>query len=82
MNILITGVCGLIGSQFANYLTSKDLNIKIIGIDDLSGGYIENINNKIIFYKESLNNYENIEKLFIKYNFYTSFILQLMLQKD
>lgn len=50
MNILITGVAGLLGSRLADYLIQNIPNVNIIGIDDLSGGYVENINPKVIFY--------------------------------
>lgn len=51
-SVLITGVAGLLGSNLADYLISK--NINVIGIDDLSGGYIENINEKVKFFKLNL----------------------------
>ena len=49
---LVTGVAGLLGSRFANYLI--DNGHKVIGIDDLSGGFEENINPKTKFYKQDL----------------------------
>ncbi len=51
MNILITGVAGLIGSRFAKWIIDNISEANIIGIDDLSGGYIENIHPKIKFYE-------------------------------
>lgn len=49
-NILITGVAGLIGSRLADWvIDNTDYNV--IGIDDLSGGYEENINDKVTFIK-------------------------------
>lgn len=62
-SILITGVGGLIGSRFADHLIEKH-DINVIGIDDLSGGYVENINKKVKFYKYNLLEYENIENIF------------------
>ena len=41
-NILITGGCGFIGSNFINKILYKDYNIVII--DNLSSGFIENLN--------------------------------------
>lgn len=46
MNVLITGVAGLVGANFAEYLLSKRKELcidKVIGVDDLSGGYVENL---------------------------------------
>lgn len=39
MNILITGVAGLLGSHLHRHFLSKGHNV--IGIDDLSGGYLD-----------------------------------------
>ena len=52
MRVLITGVAGLLGSRLADYLISH--NIEVIGIDNLSGGYIENVNPKVKFYNIDL----------------------------
>ena len=49
MRVLITGVAGLIGSRLANHLISK--GIEVFGLDDLSGGYRENVNKKVFFFK-------------------------------
>ena len=53
MKILITGVAGLLGSRLADYLI-KVKNVEVIGIDNLSGGYIENLNSEIKFYNLDL----------------------------
>ena len=39
--VLVTGVAGLIGSHMAEYLASKGYDV--YGIDNLSGGYVENV---------------------------------------
>ena len=36
MNILVTGGCGFIGSNFINYILKKDNNVKIFNIDCLN----------------------------------------------
>jgi len=38
MKILITGVAGLIGSRFADWVIENNKAI-VYGVDDLSGGY-------------------------------------------
>ena len=48
--VLITGVAGLLGSKLASWVI-ENTNFEVIGIDDLSGGYTENIHNKVKFYK-------------------------------
>jgi len=54
MKILITGVAGLLGSRLADYLIENVPNIKVVGIDDLSGGYKENVNPKVEFWQMNL----------------------------
>jgi len=45
MNILVTGSAGLIGSNFCHWLV-KNTDHEVIGIDNLSGGYYENMPTK------------------------------------
>ena len=51
-NILITGVAGFIGSNLADYLLKK--GYKVIGIDDLSYGLLEQVPSQINFHKLSI----------------------------
>jgi len=53
-NILITGVAGLLGSRLASWIIVNKPEYNIIGIDDLSGGYIENIPKEVVFVKTNL----------------------------
>jgi len=69
MNVLITGVAGLLGSRLADWLIENN-KATVYGIDDLSGGFIENINPKINFYKINLvTNSEKLEYIFKEHNF-------------
>jgi UDP-glucose 4-epimerase len=52
--VLITGVAGLLGSRLANWLITNHHDIQVIGIDDLSGGYQQNIHKDVIFYNCNL----------------------------
>ena len=52
--VLITGVAGLLGSRLADFLINTQEDIKVVGIDDLSGGYLENINPKVKLYNKNL----------------------------
>lgn len=69
MNILITGVAGLIGSRLADWIIENHSEHTIIGIDDLSGGYESNINPKVIFREINCINSVLMEQMFEKYNF-------------
>lgn len=43
MKIIVTGIAGLIGSRFARWVIENVPDAHVIGVDDLSGGYRENI---------------------------------------
>ena len=66
MKILITGVAGLLGSQLAKWILNNIPDAKVIGIDDLSGGFIENIPKDIVFYIENLKNLSAVNDIFLK----------------
>ena len=61
--ILITGVAGLLGSRLADWIIENTDN-EVIGVDDLSGGYIENVNSKVKFYKFDLVDLSKVEGVF------------------
>ena len=48
--VLITGVAGLLGSRLADWIIENKPEYKVVGIDDLSGGFAENINPKVKFW--------------------------------
>jgi UDP-glucose 4-epimerase len=54
--ILITGVAGLLGSRLADWIIENKPEYKVVGVDDLSGGYKENINPKVDFWEVNLIN--------------------------
>ena len=54
MKILITGVAGLLGSRLADWIIENHPEYEVIGVDDLSGGYIDNINPKVEFWQMNL----------------------------
>lgn len=55
--VLITGVAGLLGSRLADWIIENKPEYKVIGIDDLSGGYRENVNDKVNFWQMDLVNH-------------------------
>jgi UDP-glucose 4-epimerase len=67
MNILITGVAGLLGSRLADWIIENKPEANVIGVDDLSGGYIENVNDKVTFYNMKVES-DEIKELFSKHN--------------
>lgn len=66
INILITGGCGFIGSHVAKYIPD-DYNTIIL--DDLSGGFTENLPTDVEFIKGSIEDNDLLKKLFEKYKF-------------
>jgi len=54
MKVLITGVAGLLGSRLADWLIENQPEVQVIGIDDLSGGYYDNVNPKVQFHNINL----------------------------
>jgi len=64
MKVLITGVAGLLGANFSRHLLSK--GYKVVGIDDLSGGYEESVPRDVTFYKQDLVNRKAIDGIFNK----------------
>ncbi|MCX5706425.1 MAG: NAD-dependent epimerase/dehydratase family protein, partial [Candidatus Omnitrophica bacterium] len=67
-NVLVTGAAGFIGSHLVRELMKHD-GFNVIAIDDLSGGFKENLPENIDFIKVSVNNIDSIKQLFNKYKF-------------
>lgn len=61
--ILITGVAGLIGSRMADWVLENKPEYNVIGVDSLFGGYIDNIDKRVIFYQRDLSE-EKINDIF------------------
>lgn len=73
-SILITGVAGLLGSRMAKWLLLNQPEYTIIGIDNLSGGYLENVPEGVAFYqadisKDNLSHVFEIYKIEYVYHF-------------
>ena len=52
--ILITGVAGLLGSRLAEYILETKPGYRVVGLDDMSGGYENNIPDGVTFYKSNI----------------------------
>ncbi len=61
--ILVTGSAGFIGSHFADFVL--ETGNEVIGVDDLSYGKIQNINENQKFYKSDVREYNKIEDIIL-----------------
>lgn len=61
MKIFITGVAGFLCSHLADRMI--DLGYEVIGVDNLVGGKMENVNPKVKFYKADCNDLEKMIEL-------------------
>jgi UDP-glucose 4-epimerase len=61
--VLITGVAGFMGSHLADAFLQKGYSV--IGIDNLIGGYKENVPAQVEFHEVDLDNLDQIQDLFL-----------------
>jgi UDP-glucose 4-epimerase len=61
--ILITGVAGLLGSRLAKWIIDNTEH-QVIGVDDLSGGYIDNLPAAVKMYMFDLKELKHVNDLF------------------
>ena len=62
MKVLITGVAGFMGSHLADEFIRRGHTV--IGIDNLIGGYYENVPSSVEFYAKDLGDFDAVEKHF------------------
>lgn len=67
-SVLITGNAGLLGSRFADWILENYPEYEVVGIDNLFGGYIENVDDRVVFYKRELS-LDSIKDIFDKHEF-------------
>ncbi len=65
MYSLVTGAAGFIGAHVVNELLASDKNV--IALDDLSGGFRDNVNPDAIFIEGSVTDHELLERIFNEY---------------
>lgn len=64
MNVLVTGAAGFIGSHVCDHCISLGMNV--VAVDDLSGGFLENIPKGVDFVKLDITNSQAVQNLFQK----------------
>src|SRR3989338_7033189 len=65
MRILVTGAAGFMGSHLVDFLT-KNNEYEVFAVDDLSGGYEENVSAKAHFTKLDLRDRREVERYIAK----------------
>src|SRR2546423_11710500 len=65
---LVTGGAGFIGSHVADYLV-EELGFEVVVLDDLSGGFKENVNPKARFVQGSIVDHQLLNRLFDRFHF-------------
>ncbi|MAF36657.1 UDP-glucose 4-epimerase [archaeon] len=67
VKVLVTGGAGFIGSHVVDSLL--DLGYEVVALDDLSGGFTENVNPEATFVEGSINDVDLVNKLFAEHDF-------------
>lgn len=67
-SILITGNAGLLGARMADWILENHPEYEVVGIDNLFGGYIENVDQRVVFYRRELSS-DSIKDIFDKHEF-------------
>lgn len=64
--VLVTGAAGFIGSHLVDDLI--EMGFDVLALDDLSGGYQDNVNEKATFIEGSTTDHEHINRIFEQYH--------------
>lgn len=66
--ILITGHAGLIGSKLADWILENHPEYEVVGIDDLSDGFMSNVDNRVYSYYGDCGDVELLNTVFVHHD--------------
>lgn len=67
MKVLVTGGAGFMGAHVASELL--DRGYEVVVLDDLSGGFIGNVDERAVFVRGSILDHELVDSLFLEHRF-------------
>ena len=67
-SVLITGNAGLLGARLADWTLKNHPEYEVVGIDNLFGGYAENVDDRVVFYKRERST-EKLTDIFDRHQF-------------
>lgn len=66
---LVTGAAGFIGSHLVRELRTNHPELTVVGLDDLSGGFVDNLPDDVELVVGSITDHELVEQLFEEHRF-------------
>jgi UDP-glucose 4-epimerase len=67
--VLITGVAGLLGARLADWIIENKPEYEVVGVDNLDGGYLDNVHPRCNFYKSDCTDTIEMDKIFSTHKF-------------
>ncbi len=67
--VLITGVAGLLGARLADWIIENKPEYQVVGIDNLDGGYLDNVHTDCLFYKADCTDATMMGEIFSTHKF-------------
>ena len=64
MKLLITGIAGFVGSCFSTYVLDHHPEVEVVGLDNFSTGFKENVDERVKMYEIDLVDHKALEKVF------------------
>ena len=63
MKVFITGIAGFLGSHLADAMIAR--GHEVVGIDNMMGGDLDNVPNRVDFHQVDCNDFEAVRRLVV-----------------